>query len=368
MRYWLGCVFSLFFSPLCWSNDLITVGVAGPLSGSYAAFGEQFWRGAQQAVDDINTMGGIGGHALRLIVGDDACDPQKTEAVANRFVSVDKVQGVIGHFCSSSTLAASQLYRNANILMITPGSTNPQITERQYPNLLRLCGRDDQQGGVAFEFMTNQLHAKRIAIVHDEALYGRDLADALRTKMSLSGLTPVLYAEVNRGSSDFKTLVDQIEAAEPDVLYFGGLHPEAALLLRAIREEGISIPFVSGDGIAAEDFVIEAGGPDMVNGVYMTFAKDARQLAQTKAVVARLREKGYEPEGYTLYSYASVQALAEAINGTGSVDGAVLGAWLKSHTVNTILGPVSWDEKGDLKTTNYVMYEWDDSGDYEELK
>lgn len=369
-RVYAGLVIamSLLFSSICWSNDIIEIGVAGPLSGSYAAFGEQFWRGAQQAVDDLNNSGGLGGKALQVVIGDDACDPKKTEEIAHRLASIEKVNAVVGHFCSASSLLASSIYKDSNILMVTPGSTNPQITERRYPNVIRLAGRDDQQGVIAFDFMQNTLHAKSIAIVHDEALYGRDLADAVQTAMKLEGKTPILYAEINQGGVDFSPVVKQIEAARPDVVYFGGLHPEAAVLLRQIREAGLSMPFVAGDGIASDDFVIEAGGPEVVKGVYMTFAKDARTLAQAKSVIARLRDKGYEPEGYTLYAYASVQAIAEAIQATQSVEGNVLSHWLKTNTVNSILGPLTWDEKGDLKGQNYIIYEWDDTGHYQAIK
>lgn len=345
----------------------IAIGVAGPLTGAYAAFGEQLWRGAQQAAQDINAAGGINGKKIELFSGDDACDPKQAMAVANQLVDRHKVQGVIGHFCSSSTIPASEVYAEAGILQITPGSTNPMVTERGITTLFRTCGRDNQQGSVGAEFIVKTLKAKNIAVLHDKDTYGQGLADAMRTQLHNLGLKEVLYEGLTRGEKDFNALVTKLKSVNADAVYFGGLHNEAGPLIRQMKEQGLKAPLISGDGIVSEEFVIAAGGPTYAEGVYMTFGRDPRKIKEGMGVMDRLRKSGYEPEGYTLYSYATMQIIAAAITATLSTDGATLANWLHEHDVPTVMGIKGWDAKGDLKLSDYVMYQWDDKGRYAEI-
>jgi branched-chain amino acid transport system substrate-binding protein len=134
-----------------------------------------------------------------------------------------------------------------------------------------------------------------------------------------------------------------------------------------MREQGLAAQFVSGDGIVTDELVTTAGGPQYVKGVYMTFGADPRKIPDGQAVVDKLRAGGYEPEGYTLYAYAALQAMAAAFKGVGSTDSEEAAAWLKRHTVPTVMGAKSWDGKGDLKVSDYVLYQWDDQGKYHQL-
>ena len=163
----IGCLGTAFSA----QADIV-IGVAGPFSGPNATYGDQYWRGASQAAADINAAGGIKGKN-QAGAGDDACEPKQAVAVANRLVDQDKVSAVVGHFCSSSTMPASEVYDEAGIIAITPGSTNPQITERGMKTMFRMCGRDDQQGAIATNYMLDTLKAKRIAVIHDKDTYGR---------------------------------------------------------------------------------------------------------------------------------------------------------------------------------------------------
>ncbi|HAT50573.1 MAG: branched-chain amino acid ABC transporter substrate-binding protein [Nitrospirae bacterium] len=349
------------------ADQTIAIGVAGPLTGAYAAFGEQLWRGAQQAAQDINAAGGINGQKIELFSADDACDPKQAMAVANQLVDRHKVLAVIGHFCSSSTIPASEVYAEAGILQITPASTNPMITERGITTLFRTCGRDNQQGSVGAEFIVKTLKAKTIAVLHDKDTYGQGLADAMRTQLHSLGLKEVLYEGLTRGEKDFNALVTKLKSVNADAVYFGGLHNEAGPLVRQMKEQGLKAPLVSGDGIVSEEFVIAAGGPTYAEGVYMTFGRDPRKIKEGTNVVERLRQSGYEPEGYTLYSYATMQTIAAAIAATKKTDGATLADWLHTHDVSTVMGVKGWDAKGDLKLSDYVMYRWDDQGRYAEV-
>lgn len=347
----------------------IKIGVAGPMTGANASFGEQYMKGAQAAADAINKTGGVNGEQIVLVAGDDACEPKQAVAIANRLADQDKVAGVVGHFCSSSTVPASEVYADAGVLMITPGSTNPTVTERGLPAVFRMCGRDDQQGIVAGDYIVDVLKGKKVAVINDKDTYGKGLADATSAQLTKRGVKPILEEGLTRGEKDFSALVTKIRSVNADVVYFGGLHPEAGPLVRQMREQGLKdVTFMSDDGIVTDELVTTAGGPQYVDGVYMTFGADPRLLPDSKAVVDEFRKSGYEPEGYTLYAYASLQALAAGFNGAKSNKGEDAAKWLKANPVKTVMGEKSWDSKGDLKVSDYVVYQWDAAGKYKQLE
>ncbi len=335
----------------------IKIGVAGPITGPYAKFGEQLTRGANAAAAAINASGGIDGNKIEIIPGDDACDPKQARAVANRMVN-EGVYAVAGHFCSSSTIPASEVYDEANILMVTPASTNPQVTERGLPAVFRVCGRDDQQGDVAGDYIAKVVKAKRVAVIHDKDTYGQGLADATKARLNKThGIKEVLYEGVTRGDKDFNSLITKMKGLKVDLIYFGGLHTEAGLIVRQAAEQGLDAKFLSGDGIVTDEFPAIAG--PATDGVLMTFGADPRNIPDAKAVVKQFRDSGYEPEAYTLYAYTAVQVIAEAIRSTNiSDDGEELGEYIKSHTFNTVMGKKAFDDKGDLKVSDYVVYRW----------
>ncbi|RMM14667.1 Branched-chain amino acid ABC transporter substrate-binding protein [Pseudomonas syringae pv. tagetis] len=346
----------------------VKIGVAGPMTGANASFGQQYMKGAQAAADAINKAGGVNGEKIVLTAYDDACEPKQAVAVANKAAS-DKVAGVVGHFCSSSTIPASEVYDEAGIIAITPGSTNPTVTERGLGAMFRMCGRDDQQGIVAGDYIVDVLKGKKIAVLNDKDTYGKGLADATAKQLTARGVKPVLEEGLTRGEKDFSALVTKIRSVGADVVYFGGLHPEAGPLVRQMREQGLKdVKFMSDDGIVTDELVTTAGGPQYVDGVYMTFGADPRVLPESKAVVDEFRKSGYEPEGYTLYAYASVQALAAGFNGAKSNKGEEAAKWLKANSVKTVMGDKAWDAKGDLKVSDYVVYQWDATGKYKQLE
>ena len=346
----------------------VKIGVAGPMTGANAAFGEQYMKGAQAAADAVNAAGGVNGEKIVLVKGDDACEPKQAVTVAKDLTN-QKVAGVVGHFCSSSTIPASEIYDEAGIIAITPGSTNPAVTERGLSAMFRMCGRDDQQGIVAGDYIVDVLKGKKVVVLHDKDTYGQGLADATKAQLAKRGVTPVLYEGLTRGEKDFSTIVTKIRGAGADVVYFGGLHPEAGPLVRQLREQGLKdVKFMSDDGIVTDELVTTAGGPQFVDGVLMTFGADPRLLPDSKTVVDSFRKAGTEPEGYTLYAYASVQTLAAAFNGAKSNSGEKAAEWLKKNPVKTVMGEKTWDSKGDLKVSDYVVYQWDKDGKYHQLE
>jgi branched-chain amino acid transport system substrate-binding protein len=339
----------------------VKVGVAGPLTGPNAAFGAQLKNGAEQAAADINAKGGINGQKIELVFGDDASDPKQGVSVANKFVG-DGVKFVIGHFNSGVTMPASEVYAENGIFMITPSATNPKITERNLWNVFRTCGRDDQQGEVAAKYVADKFKGKKIAIVHDKTTYGQGLADETKKGLTKAGIKEVLYEGVNLGEKDFSALVSKIKAAGADLVYWGGLHTEGGLLVRQMRDQGVKAPLMGGDGIASDEFAAIAGPG--AEGTLMTFAPDPRKRPEAKAVVAKFEAKKFNPEAYTLYSYAGLEVLGQAATAIKSLDAKKVAAEVRGgKAYKTVIGDLKYDKKGDITRPDYVMYTWKKGGD-----
>jgi branched-chain amino acid transport system substrate-binding protein len=334
----------------------IKLGVAGPITGGSAAFGAQLKNGVEQAVEDINKAGGILGQKIVISVGDDRADPKEGVSVGNKFVG-EGIKFVIGHFNSGVTMPTSKIYEENGILMITPSATNPLITERKMWNVFRTCGRDDQQGAVAGDYIAKSFKGKRVAIVHDKTTYGQGLADETRKAMKAKGVNDIFYEGVNKDDKDFTALVSKLRAAKPDLVYWGGLHDAGGLILRQMRDGGLKAPMMGGDGITSDEFAVIAGPG--AEGTLMTYGPDPRKRAVAKEVVERFRAKKFEPEAYTLYSYAAVQILKQAAEAAKSLDPKKVAAEISSgKTFKTVLGDLSYDKKGDITRLDYVMYTW----------
>ncbi|ANY80307.1 branched chain amino acid ABC transporter substrate-binding protein [Microvirga ossetica] len=339
----------------------IKIGVAGPITGPNAAFGAQLKNGVEQAVEDINAAGGINGQKLQIVVGDDVSDPKQGVSVANKFAA-EGVKFVVGHFNSGVSIPASQVYEEAGIVQVTPASTNPQFTERGMWNTFRTCGRDDQQGLVAGSYLADKFKGKKVAVVHDKTPYGKGLADETQKAMNAKGLKEVVYEGVNPGEKDYSALVSKLKQAGVDVVYFGGLHTEAGLIIRQMRDQGLQAPMMSGDGIVSAEFTSIAGPG--AEGTLMTFSPDPRKNPNAKDVVAKFKAKNFEPEAYTLYSYAAAQILAEAAKQAGGTDGKKVSDAMKSgKPFKTVIGDISFDKKGDITRPDYIMYVWKKGAD-----
>jgi len=344
-------------------NQDIVIAVAGPMTGEYAVFGEQMKKGAEQAIADINAKGGIDGRKIRLEVGDDSCDPKQAVSIANQFASRGVVF-VAGHYCSSTSIPASDVYQQEGLVEISPASTNPALTERGLSNIFRLCGRDDQQGPAAAEFIAKHFAGKRIAIVHDNQAYSKGLADATKARLNELGIQEVLYDTVTPGERDYSAIVTKLKAAQIDILYYGGYHSEAGLIVRQMREQGMDTRLIAGDALVTQEFWSITGPAG--NGTMMSFSPDPRKNPKAADVVKSFRDAGYEPEGYTLYTYATIQVFAQAVAGMNPITAAALVPALRSGSFDTVLGPISFDAKGDVKAPGYVFYEWRD-GKYAEV-
>jgi branched-chain amino acid transport system substrate-binding protein len=340
----------------------IAIATAGPMTGQYAIFGDQMKRGAEMAIKDLNAAGGVLGEELVLQVGDDACDPKQAVAVANQMVN-EGVVFVAGHFCSGSSIPASQVYNEEGILQISPASTNPQLTEQGFDNVFRVCGRDDAQGIFAADYVVDNNVGSKIAVVHDKTAYGKGLADEFKKQLNARGVEEAMYEAITAGDKDFTALITKMKNAGVDLIYLGGYHTEAGLIARQAKEQGINATMMSGDALVTDEYWAITG--DTGQGTLMTFSPDPRKNEVAAPVVAAFEAAGYDPEGYTLYTYAAIQVWAQAAEQAGSTDLDAVIEQLQGNQFDTVLGPVSFDDKGDVEGAAYVMYEWD-NGQYVE--
>ena len=346
------------FGGSAWAD--VIVGVGAPITGPNAAFGAQILKGAEQAAADINAAGGINGEQIQIVVGDDVSDPKQGVSVANKFVT-DGVKFVVGHFNSGVSIPASEVYAENGILEITPAATNPVFTERDLWNTFRTCGRDDQQGTIAGAYLAEKFKDAKIAVIHDKTPYGQGLADETKKAMNAAGLTEVVREGVNVGDKDFSALIAKMKEAGVTVIYWGGLHTEAGLIIRQAKDQGLQATLVSGDGIVSNELASIAG--DAVEGTLNTFGPDPTLRPENKDLVEKFKAAGFNPEAYTLYSYAAMQTIAGAAKAAGSTDPQAVAEAMKKGSFPTVLGEISFDEKGDPKLPGYVMYEWKKGAD-----
>jgi branched-chain amino acid transport system substrate-binding protein len=285
-------------------------------------------------------------------------------AVANQFAG-EGVVFVAGHFCSGSSIPASAVYADEGIVQISPASTNPKFTdERPGPGIFRVCGRDDQQGAVAGKYLADHFADKKIAIINDKTAYGKGLADETQAAMEAAGKKPDLVESYTAGEKDYTALVSKLKQAGIGVLYVGGYHTEAGLMKRQMVEQGMDTILVSGDALVTDEYWAITGPAG--EGTLMTFSPDPRKAPGAQDLVEKFRAKGIEPEGYVLYTYAAIQAWADAVKTAGSTDFDAVVKALDDGTFDTVLGSLNFDDKGDVSLPGYVFYEWKD-GKYDEM-
>jgi branched-chain amino acid transport system substrate-binding protein len=340
------------------------IAIVGPITGQYASFGAQMKNGGEMAVADINAAGGVLGKKLDLSIGDDACDPKQAVAVANQMTGAG-VKLVAGHYCSGSSIPASKVYAESDMVQISPASTNPTLTDdRAGPNIYRVCGRDDQQGGVAGKYLASHLGDKKIAFVQDKTAYGKGLADETKKAMNAAGKQEEMYEAITAGEKDYSALVSKLKQANIDVVYFGGYHTEAGLIIRQMRDQGMQTILMGGDALITQEFWSITG--DAGEGTLMTFSPDPRKNPAAAEVVKRFKDKGIEPEGYVLYTYAALQAWKQAAEKAKSVEKDDIIKALNDTEFDTVIGKFKFNEKGDPNLPPYAVYRWS-KGTYEQI-
>lgn len=338
----------------------VWIGVAAPLTGTMAWFGEQHERGVATAVAELNEAGGLLGQAIEVIVVDDYCDGEQGVAAARKLIAT-RVVFVAGHLCSGAAIPASGLYQEAAIIMIAPTATNPKLTEQGFRNVFRVVNRDTEQARMAGDYLAEHWAGAKIGILHDGTVYGQDLADATRRQLNEHGVKEALFGQITPGQSEYAAAVSALEEAGIEVLFYGGYTAEAALIARHAHEREYNLQLLGSDNLNSEYFQ-RVAGPG-AEGVRFVSMADPRRHEAAAPTVAKLRDEGYEPEGFTLYGYAVVQVWAQAVQQAGTFEAGAVGDALRRNQFDTVLGRLGFDDKGDVTgIDSFIWYVWSDSG------
>lgn len=334
----------------------IRVGVVGPMSGPYAAFGGQMRRGVEMAVKEINAAGGIDGEKITLAIGDDRCDAGRAVTAADKMAQ-KKVALVVGHFCSGASIEASRVYARQKIIQISPAATNPVYTEaRPGPGVFRIAHSDRQQGEFAAAYIAARFAGKKIAILGDDSIFGASMARAVRRKLEAKGQEPALNETYSASRKDFFPLVAKLKAAGVEVVYIGGYHTEIGLIVREMRKQKVSAQLIASDALATTEFWRIAGRAG--EGTLLSFVADPRRNSSAARIVKKFRAAKIEPNGYTLASYTAVKLWADAAKAAGLAQFDKVVERLATIDTETPIGRVRFDSRGDVEEPQLVWYVW----------
>jgi branched-chain amino acid transport system substrate-binding protein len=352
------CLFSLL-SPCAPSlaEDTIKIGVAGAHSGDLASYGLPSVKAAELVVEDVNARGGILGKKVELVVEDDVCKPEVAANIATKLASRGVV-AVIGHICSGSTKAAMGTYKDAKIIVISPSATNPELTlSGRYPNFFRTIAPDDAQAKLEVDFALTVLKVKKIAVLHDKGDYGKGLAEYAKKFIEDSKRAEVvLYEGVTPGAVDYSSVVQKIKRSAAEAVIYGGYHPEAASIVGQMRKRRLPTIFISDDGVKDDTFIKVAG--KYAEGVYATGPRDTTKNPLAVAAVGAHRKSfGSDPGAFFLNAYAATQAIVNAIQKARSTDYGAVQKALRTTYVNTPLGKISFDGRGDAIGVGFSVYQ-----------
>ena len=347
--------------------DTIKLGVAGAHSGDLASYGIPSVKAAELVVKDINAGGGIDGKQVELFVEDDVCKPEVATNTATKLVS-EGVNVVMGHICSGATKTALGIYKDANIICMSPSATNPPLTQSgDYPNFYRTIASDDAQAQLEVDYALDVLKVKKIAVLHDKGDYGKGLAEFAKGFIEKDPRGEVvLYEGVTPGAVDYSAVVQKVRRSKAEAVIFGGYHPEASKIIMQMRKKRMKTLFISDDGVKDDTFIKVAG--KYAEGVYATGPKDTSSnpmaIAATKA---HQKEYGADPGAFFLNAYAATLALLTAIDNANSTDYAAIETALKTKDVETPLGKIRFDDKGDAIGIGFSIYQVQ-KGVYVEVK
>lgn len=347
--------------------DTIKIGVAGPHTGDLAPYGIPTKEAVELIADQVNDAGGVLGKQLEILAADDQCKPEIATSVATKLIS-QGVNLVIGHVCSGATKAALGIYKEANIIAISPSATNPPLTQSgEYPNFFRTIAPDDEQGKLAANFVTDKLGAKKIAIIHDKGDYGKGFADFSKAAIEAGGKAKVvLFEGITPGAMDYSAIVQKIRREGADAVIFGGYHPEASKLVSQMKRKRVKVPFIGPDGVKGDGFLDIAGAD--AEGVYATGPMDVSKYPENqKARADYVAKYGKEPGTFFDQGYAAMQAALNAIKVSGGTDYAGMEKALRTSYVNTAVGKIKFDSKGDAEGVGFSVFQVQ-GGKFVELK
>ncbi len=348
-------------------NGPIKIGVAGPQSGDLASYGIPTAKAAQIVVDDVNAAGGVLGRKIQLIVEDDVCKPEVATNIASKLVG-DGVVGVIGHICSGATKAALGTYKESNIPVISPSATNPALTQSgDYPNFFRTIASDDAQARTEVDFALNTLKLTKFAVLHDKGDYGKGLAEFVKKFLEADPrATVVLFQGITPGAVDYSAIINKISNSGAQAVMFGGYHPEASKLVSQMKKRKMDIAFISDDGVKDDTFIKVAG--QYAEGVYASGPKDTSGNPLAKKAIKEYQDKfGDAPGAFYLNAISATEALINAIKVAGSTNYDAVTNALRTSLVDTPLGKIKFDKRGDAVGVGFAMYQVQ-NGKYVELK
>jgi branched-chain amino acid transport system substrate-binding protein len=339
------------------AGETIKFGVAGAHSGDLASYGLPTVNAAKLIINEVNAQGGINGKKIELLIEDDVCKPEVATNTATKLVS-SGAEIVLGHICSGATKAALPIYRNAGILVISPSATNPELTQSgEYPNFFRTIAPDDAQAKLDVDFTLNTLGLRKIAIIHDKGDYGKGFAEFAKKFIEDSGKGQVvLFEGVTPGAVDYSAVIQKIKKSDAEAVMFGGYHPEASKIVGMIRKKRLTIPFISDDGVKDNTF-IKVAGKD-AEGVYASGPRDTtKNPLSKKAVEDHKREFNSDPGAFYENAYSATLAMVNALKKAGSTDLDVLKKVLQTDKVDTAVGTISFDQKGDAIGVGFSIYQ-----------
>jgi branched-chain amino acid transport system substrate-binding protein len=346
----------------------IILGVPGAHSGDLASYGLPTVAAAELVAKSYNDKGGVNGMKVVVAPQDDQCKPELATNAAFKLVS-DKVTIVLGHICSGATKAALPIYKEANIVCLSPSATNPPLTQSgDYPNFFRTIASDDAQAALAAKFAMEDLHLKKIAVIHDKGDYGKGFAEfAKKFVEEAKDHEVILFEGITPGAVDYSAVVQKIKSSGADGVIFGGYHPEASKIIMQMRKKTLDIPFISDDGVKAQTFIDTAGAA--AEGVYATGPRDI--TANPLYAVAHQgfldTHEGKEPGAFYYEAYSGAIALLNAIEKAGSTDYDKIVDALHNNLVETPVGKIKFDSKGDAIGVGFSVYQVHD-GQYVEVK
>jgi len=360
-------VISLTLSCTKPDSQTIKMGVAGAHSGDLASYGLPSVKAADLVVNEINSKGGILGKKVELLIEDDICKPEIATNTATKLVS-QNVHVVLGHICSGATKAALGIYKDSKIVTMSPSATNPDLTQSgDYPNFFRTIASDDAQAQLEVDFALDILKLKKIAVLHDKGDYGKGLAEFAKSFIEKSGKAELVFYEgITPGAVDYSAVVQKIKLSEAEAVIFGGYHPEASKIVMLMRKKKMNTIFISDDGVKDITFIKVAG--KYAEGVYATGPNDVSMNPYAiKASEAHKKNYGSDHGAFFLNAYAAAQTLLNAIEKAGSTDYDKIIKALKSEYVDTPLGKISFNEKGDAIGVGFSMFQVQ-NGKYVEMK
>ncbi|MEA2059657.1 MAG: branched-chain amino acid ABC transporter substrate-binding protein [Thermodesulfobacteriota bacterium] len=358
---WVGLTAAAVFAAAvfygtAFAADTIKLGVAGAHSGDLASYGLPTVNAAKLVVKKINARGGVLGKQVELLVEDDACKPEMAGNAATKLVS-DGVDAVIGHTCSGASKSAMGIYMDSGIVAVSPSATNPDLTlSGEYPNFFRTIAHDAKQAQVQVKFATEVLKVKKIAILHDKGDYGKGQADLAREYFTKAGVNVVLFEGVTPGAMDYTAIVMKVRRENPDLVIWGGYHPEASKIVTLMRKRKMKTCFMGGDGVKDDTFIKVAR--EYADGVYATGPRDIS--GNELAVTAKKEHQdtfGSDPGAFFDAAYAAAQALLNSIEKAGTTEYKAVVTALRSEQIETPLGKIRFDENGDATGIGFSVYQ-----------